>query len=435
MNILQNLGKVVNHSKPVNLTPVQQCAQIDKDNCTGVPVTRLRTYTTTIDLKRFCQTARNSRFVAIDTEFVREKTYFPKLCLLQMAVLSDNRSEDIALFDTLSPKLDLEPLREVFADPDLIKVLHAARQDMELFLFKLGILPKPVFDTQIAALACGLGEQISYEQVVSKLTGIKLGRSSQMTDWARRPLTDRQLEYAASDVDHLRYVFVELERRLRQTERFSWIEEETAILSDPATYLTDPKDAWQRLKNRKGPPIYLAILREVAKVREELAQKWDIPRRWVMSDEAVHEIAQTLPTHPKEFTRLRFIKKTRHWPQVSAAIIKAVAAGRERAKAGAIDDMIQKAPTAKQDTDLLHALLNVRARELEISGKLIATSSDLQAIAAGDSRARPLRGWRREVFGKDALKLCQGRIALTSSQGKTQIISVPKRSLRGSPAR
>ncbi len=388
---------------------------------------KLELFETTADLERFCRMARKFRFVTIDTEFIRDKTYYPKLCLLQMAVSSDHRSE-LALFDPLSPKFELEPLGELLSDESTVKVLHAARQDMELFHWELGILPAPVFDTQIAAQVCGFGDQVSYEDLVRGIKKIPLDRSSKITDWARRPLTVRQMKYAASDVDHLRQVYLELENRLEQSGRGSWIKEETALLTNPSTYAADPEDAWLRIKRRKGPPVFQAALRALAAFREQLAQEWNLPRQWVMRDEALLEIAGCLPSTDSELGGLRFLKRSRQWERISKGVLAAVNEARQRASAEDFEPQPKRKTAPKTDIDLLRVLLRVKSKELGVAEKLIATAEDLQEIVSGNPRARPLTGWRGELFGEDALRLCRGQAALTNSGGKARLVTVTSKS-------
>ena len=386
--------------------------------------------TSAADLERFCEMARQCRFVAIDTEFIRDRTYYPQLCLLQMAVSSEGRSE-MALFDPLSPDFQLEPIGGLLSDESTVKVLHAARQDLELFLLKLGILPKPVFDTQIAAQVCGFGDQVSYEALVAAVKNVRLDRTSKITDWARRPLTAKQLKYAASDVDHLRDIYPELENRLDRSGRRAWIEEETARLTEPSTYLTRPEDAWLRIKRRKGPPVFQAALRELAAYREELARKWDRPRQWVMRDEALLEIAGSLPSDLPDLNKLRFLNKSSQRGRVGTGILAAVKKARQSAVPADAPGQTRRDLSPNRDISLLRVLLKVRAKQMGVAEKLVATTDDLQAVISGNPRARPLTGWRREMFGEDALRLCRGQAALTMSEGKARLITVPAKSPGG----
>src|SRR5689334_7874255 len=251
-------------------------------------------------LAAFCQRQRTAEFVAIDTEFMRDKTYWPQLCLVQIA-----GPEEAAAIDTLAPGLDLEPMLALLADPNLLKVFHAARQDIEIFFHMTGGIPAPLVDTQVAAMVCGFGDAVSYENLAAKLAGARIDKSSRFTDWAHRPLTDRQLQYALSDVTHLRPTYEHLKRRLAKTGRADWVAEEMAVLTDPATYRLEPREAWRRIKFRSDKPRMLAVLREVAAWREEEAQRRDLPRNRVLRDETLCEIAAHTPTDVEHLARCR----------------------------------------------------------------------------------------------------------------------------------
>ncbi len=375
------------------------------------------------DLQKFCERARACRFVTIDTEFLREKTYYPKLCLLQMAIPTED-ADSVTLFDTLAPEFSIEPLAGLLRDRSTVKVLHAARQDLEIFLLQLGTLPEPVFDTQIAAMVCGYGDQVGYETLAREIAGVRIDRSSKITDWSRRPLTTKQLRYAASDVDHLRDIYTHLAARVRRNGRRSWIDDDLAVLTNPSTYKTDPNDAWLRIKRRGGSARFQSTLRELAKFRELLARKRDLPRNWIIRDEALLELAGNRPLNREDLQQARFLPKKMQKGPAADGILAAVKA--------ALDSPLQEqnpkpaAPPAdsNNDLDLLKVLLKHKAKRLGVAERLIATTADLEEIAADKPCARPLQGWRKEHFGKDAQRLCRGQIALTTSSGATQLVSL-----------
>lgn len=381
-------------------------------------------YDTTAALKQFCEIASECSFVTIDTEFIGDKTYYPKLCLLQMAVLSD-KFDQIALFDILSPKLELAPLGALLSNPKVIKVLHAARQDIEIFYQKLGIFPRPLFDTQIAARVCGWGHQISYVELAKGLLGRSPEQGSTLTDWAHRPLSKKQLGYAASDVSHLRDVYLELEKRLEQSGRKSWINEEMVSLTDPASYVTNPEGAWQKINGRRGKPIYESAIYELAKLREQLAQDWNLPRQWVMRDDVLRQIAHRMPESDFDLNEFRFLNKSRQWERISKRILTALELARRNVSSNDKRIVKKTRPTEKQNIDLLKVLLKMKSQDSGVAEQTIASANDLREIAAGNLSAKPLSGWRKELFGKDALRLCSGEVALMVQQGKNQLISLP----------
>ena len=386
-------------------------------------MSNLELLATPAQLKQFCAIAKQCPFVTIDTEFIRDNTYYPKLCLLQMAILTE-RYNHIALFDPLSPQFDLSPIVDLFSTESTVKVFHAARQDLELFYHRLGIFPQPIFDTQIAAMACGYQGQVSYQTLVQDIRNLSLDNSSKLTDWSRRPLSERQLRYAASDVDHLRYIFLELNRRLKKLGRKQWIDEEVAQLTDQKCYLVDHYDMWLRIKFRKGSLLFCAVLCELAKFRETIAQECDLPRQWIMRDQAILEIASNLPTKVSQLKRLRFLKQSKQWTRVCSGILESIRIARQRVTT---KDFVQKAakiPVEKYDISLMRVLLKSKAEEHGVAEQLIANADDLQEVALGNPRAQPLNGWRRDLFGEDALRLCDGKAALTVQNGKVTLLNV-----------
>ncbi len=361
-------------------------------------------------LAAFCRRLARETFVTVDCEFMREKTYWSQLCLLQMA-----GSDEAAAVDTLAPGLDLAPVLELFAEPGLLKVFHAGRQDIEIFHHLNGAVPAPIFDTQVAAMVCGFGDAASYETLVAKLAKGRVDKSARFTDWAHRPLTRRQIDYAISDVTHLRVIYEKLRHRLEKSGRAPWVGEEMAVLADPATYRADPREAWRRLKLRRGTPRFVAILREIAAWRENEAQRRDVPRNRVVRDEALLEIAAHAPSGPEELARTRGLSGGFAGGAMGKAVLAAVARGQ------ALPEADCPRPPEKEETprgigpvvDLLKVLLKMKCESHNVAQKLVASTADLQRIAVDDGADVPaLRGWRRQVFGEDALDLKHGRIAL-----------------------
>ncbi len=373
--------------------------------------------TDTASLADFCEGLKSTEFIAVDTEFMRETTYWAKLCLVQVA-----GPEDARCIDSLAPGLDLAPLFELLANPDVLKVFHAGRQDLEIFYTATGAVPKPIFDTQIAAMVCGFGDQVGYETLVSRLTGGRLDKSQRFADWSRRPLTERQIQYALGDVTYLRTVYTTLVKKLEQTGRKSWLDEEDAVLASPATYKVEPREIWRRIRARTRAPRLLAVLRELAEWRESTAQSLDMPRQRVAKDDALLELAASLPKTVDDIKRSRIAKSLASGKYVEG-VLEAVAKGQTIPESkcprleggGGRDDQAPKALI-----DLLKLLLKTKAETHDVAQKLIASSDDIEAIALSDSSNVPaLHGWRRELFGADALKLKHGGLAIgLSPDGK-----------------
>lgn len=378
--------------------------------------------TTTADLAAFCRRLTGAPFIAVDTEFMRETTYWPKLCLVQVA-----GPEDAANIDPLADGLDLAPLLDLMADASIDKVFHAGRQDVEIFN-NLGVIPRPLFDTQIAAMAAGFGEQVAYDALVRQMLKITLDKSSRFTDWARRPLNQAQLEYAIADVTHLATLYPMLHKRLESTGRLAWVTEEMASLTDPANYDIDPENAWRRLKPRKFSAKYLAVLRGVAAWRERTAQTRDQPRGRILKDDAIDEIATQLPTDADALSRLRSLPKGFAGSRFGVEIAEAVRGALENPEAYApvIERNTTTAnPAAGAIVELLKVLLKARAEDAGVASKLIATVSDLEKIANDDAAdTSALRGWRREAFGEDALRLKRGELALVLDGARVRVVEV-----------
>lgn len=383
----------------------------------------MRVITTTEALAAFCAEAKKHPYVTLDTEFLRERTYWSKLCLIQ-AALPGKDGEGVLIDPIEGPDMSLEPLYDLFRHPDTVKVFHAARQDLEIFFVEGRTFPVPLFDTQIAAMVCGFGEQAGYETLVKKIAKADLDKTSRFTDWSRRPLSKPQMDYALADVTHLRVIYEFLSAQLVKTGRKAWVEEEEAVLLDPATYTVTPEDAWLRIKTRTTSGRFLAVVKELARFREAYCQQMNIPRSRVMKDDALLELASTRPMSMEELGRSRLLLREGRKPEIAEGILAAVKAGMEmkqedlpRAEAGR--DQLQVNPAL---ADLLRVLLKAKAESLGVAPKLIAAASDLDAIAAGQRDVEALKGWRAEAFGEDALRLCRGEIALSAKGNEVRVV-------------
>ncbi|PPB81226.1 ribonuclease D [Albidovulum inexpectatum] len=384
----------------------------------------MRTITTTRELADICDKAKQGPYVTLDTEFIRERTYFARLCLVQMALPGDDG--EAVLIDPLADGLSLDPLFDLFRHRGTVKVFHAARQDLEIFYTIGKVFPEPLFDTQIAAMVCGFGDQAGYETLVRKIAKANLDKSSRFTDWSHRPLSPAQKKYALADVTHLRKIYEFLSAELKRTGREKWVEEEEAILLDPETYVTHPEDAWRRVKTRTTSGRFLAIVRELARFREEYARARDVPRNRVFKDDALLEIASSRPTTLEELSRTRLLMREGRKPEIAEGIIAAVKAGLAvpEKECPRISKPRQNLQVDSALADLLRVLLKAKSEQTGVAPKLIASSSDLDALAAGEEDVPALKGWRREVFGEDALKLCRGQIALSARGGSVRVVPV-----------
>ncbi len=376
--------------------------------------------TETRDLARFCVRQQGADFVAVDTEFMRERTYWPILCLVQVA-----GPEEAAAIDALAPGIELAPLLELMADETTLKVFHAARQDVEIFFNLSGSVPAPLFDTQIAAMVCGFGDAASYETLVAKLARASLDKSSRFTDWAHRPLTERQVKYALADVIHLRTVYDKLQQLLASNGRAAWFAEEMAVLTDPATYRAEPNEAWRRFRLRgRVEPRFFGVLREVAAWREAAAQQRNLPRGRIVRDEAVLEIAAHLPNTIEALARTRSLGKGVAEGRLGGELLDAVRRG--LAQSGEIELPPARAeapPGLGPLVELFRVLLKHCCEEHRVAQKLVASADDLEAIAADDRAPVPaLSGWRREIFGNAAIALKHGRLALTARDNRIALV-------------
>jgi len=365
--------------------------------------------TTTNYLAEVCGRLQRHPFVTVDTEFLRESTYYPKLCVAQIA-----STDEAVVVDALADGIDLKPLFNLMADENVIKVFHAARQDIEICWHEAGVIPHPIIDTQVAAMVLGYGDSISYDQLVQRITGDNLDKSLRFTDWTRRPLSEAQIAYAISDVTHLRDVYVKLEADLKKRGRTEWMREEMRVLTSPDTYRMEPEHAWQRLQTRVRKPKELAILIEVAAWREREAQTRDVPRGRVLKDDVVGDLAVQAPTTIERLGNLRSLPKGFERSKWGEAIIEAVKRGLARdLKTLPKIERPKGAPNGQATVELLKVLLRMTAERHGVAAKVIATMDDLDRIAADDEADVPaLSGWRRELFGDKALALKHGRLAL-----------------------
>ena len=377
--------------------------------------------TDTPSLTALCGRLAKSPCVTVDTEFMREKTYWPQLCLVQVA-----GPDEAAVIDAMDDGLDLDALFELFADERVLKVFHAARQDLEIFYHLSGRLPAPVFDTQVAAMVCGFGDSVSYENLVGKLTKARIDKGSRFTDWSLRPLRKRQIAYALSDVTHLRNAYEKLQGKLAKNGRAGWLAEEMAVLTAPGTYAVTPEQAFKRLKTRSQDPLFLAVLRELAAWREGEAQRLDLPRNRVVRDEALLEIAHHTPGSVADLTRTRGLGRRMAEGAAGAAILEAIRRGQAspEAERPRPAELLHVPRGVGPMIDLLKVLLKAKCEEHGAAQKLVASSAELTAIAVnGDAAEVPaLSGWRRQVFGADALRLVGGEIALAVKGGRVELV-------------
>ena len=375
--------------------------------------------TTTSDLTAVCRRMAGFPFVTVDTEFLRETTYYPLLCVAQMA-----SPDEAVVIDALAPGIDLSPFYALMADEKVMKVFHAARQDVEIVWHAAKLIPHPIFDTQVAAMVLGYGDSISYEQLVQRITGDALDKSHRFTDWTRRPLSDAQLAYAVSDVTHLRDVYLALVEDLKRRGRADWVEDEMRILTSPDTYRMEPENAWKRLKTRVRKPKELAVLIEVAAWREQEAQSRDVPRSRVLKDEVIGDIAVQAPTTAERLKTLRSLPKGFERSRWGEAIVAAVSRGLARdPRTLPLQARVQPASNGAAVVELLKVLLRMVSEHHHVAAKVIATVDDLERIAASDQAdVAALNGWRRELFGDKALALKHGKLALAIEKGRVATV-------------
>jgi ribonuclease D len=381
----------------------------------------MRIVTDTGELKKLSAELEQGPYVAIDTEFMRDQTYWPKLCLIQAAGPGVE-----AIIDPLAEGIDLAPFHRLLASKSVVKVFHAARQDVEIFHHQGGVIPDPLFDTQIAAMVCGFGDSASYETLVRRLAKADIDKSARFTDWSRRPLSKRQLEYALADVTYLRLVYELLSKELEKTGRAKWVEEEEATLTDPVTYRLDPAEAWRRLKPRTGNKRFLQVLAGVAAWREREAQTRDVPRNRVLKDEALLEIASHPPPDAEHLGQIRALPNGYANSRAGKALMTAL---RDSLNNPPPELMLPPERRARHPEpsqaalDLLKTLLRLRATQYRVAPRLVAGADDLERLAAGENEGvAALHGWRAEVFGNDAVALREGRLAIALENGEAVVI-------------
>ena len=384
---------------------------------------RVTTITTTDALAEFCARAAGCDYITVDTEFLRERTYYAQLCLVQLA-LPGRGEGDAVLVDPIAEGVSLDPLYTLFRDPSVMKVFHAARQDLEIFQVDAGLIPAPLFDTQVAAMVCGFGDQVGYETLVRRVTRQPLDKSSRFTDWSRRPLSQAQQDYALADVTHLRDIYDHLSAKLAETGRAKWVAEEMEILTNPETYIVRPEEAWKRIKTRNSSGRFLAVARELARFREALAQRRNIPRGRVFKDDVLAELASARPASVEDLGRSRLLLREARKGEIAEGILASVRAGLACAPEDqpTLDSSRDKLQVNPALADLLRVLLKARTEEYGVAPRLVASAADLDRISAGARDVAALRGWRAEVFGNDALELCEGRVAL-AAKGRS-VVSV-----------
>jgi ribonuclease D len=368
-------------------------------------------------LDELCQSLKNQPFITVDTEFLRERTYYPKLCLLQVS----NPDGNAACIDPIEGNLDLTPFFDLLLDPNILKVMHAGRQDLEIFYRLTGKVIGPFFDTQIAAMVCGYGDSVGYENLVRNILSESLDKSSQFTDWSQRPLSQRQIDYALGDVTHLVKIYKHLEAELEKRGRTEWVFQEEEILNNPETYENNPEKAWERIKIRSPKPKSLAILRELAAWRERESQRRDMPRTWLLRDETMADMASQAPSTPEQLKKIRGFNGEQangHVGKTLLSLIEKAVTSDKSTWPKVIDRKV--IPSHVQATvEILKLLLKIQCMQHDVATKLVADTEDLEAIAMEDAPDVPaLKGWRFEVFGQDALELKNGKIAVGLKNGK-----------------
>ena len=374
-------------------------------------------------LAAFIAELSQAPYLALDTEFLRDQTYYPKLCLIQVAAPGAD-----GIIDPLVPGLDLAPFYDLIRRPDIVKVLHAARQDIEIFYLQGGVLPQPLFDTQIAAMVCGFGDAASYETLARKIARVEIDKSARFTDWSHRPLSKRQLEYALADVTHLRSIYEWMKARLDKTGRLSWVAEEVAALQDPGLYRLDPEQAWKRLKPRTTNKRFLAVLAALASWREREAQARDVPRGRVLKDEALTEIAAHPPETPEGLDRIRAVPKGFANSRLGKGLMEAILQGLHAPppeEAVIENRQRRRREPSPAAIDLLKTLLRLRAEAADVAPRLIANAEDIERLAAyEDDGVAALHGWRLDVFGKDAMALRTGDLAIALENGAAVVVEL-----------
>ncbi len=380
-------------------------------------------------MKEFCLKAAKKNFITVDTEFLRERTYFSKLCLIQIAYNGDGIT-DAAVIDVQAKNIDLKPVYDLFQNENVLKVFHAARQDLEIFFLEKNIFPRPFFDTQVAAMVCGFGDQVGYETLVKKLALVSIDKTSRFTNWSQRPLSNQQLNYAITDVTHLRTVYEALQNMLEENERSDWLEEELSILLDPRTYDNDPENAWRRIKTKNNNLVFLSLVKSLAGYREQRAQLKNVPRNRILRDEMIIELASIRPKSLADLKKSRLLNEENKKGAAGESILKVL-----RNPGSLKEDDIKRLTSLDVNKiksnglpELLRVLLKFNSEKWGVAQKLIASSSDLDELANYENPEIPaLKGWRKKVFGNDALRLKSGQIALSSKNGGLKIIELKQK--------
>ncbi|WP_090200880.1 ribonuclease D [Erythrobacter sp. HL-111] len=379
--------------------------------------------TTTEALAELCERLAKSEFVAVDTEFMRENTYWPELCLVQIA-----NTEEAAAIDPLADGIDLSPLLDLMCDnEDVLKVFHAGGQDVEIIVNLTGKTPHPIFDTQVAMMAISQSEQIGYANLVETWLNIQIDKGARFTDWSRRPLTDRQIEYAIGDVTHLSKIFPRILKKLIKTERGVWLDAEMEKLSDPSNYLVDPDSAWKRIRSPGRNPQVLGRLKALAAWREGEAQHKNIPRGRIMRDETLADIASHPPKKQADLAKVRGLSAAWKDNDIGKRMMKVIAEAEPLPKEEMPDKIKRGAPLGREGAlvaDLLKLLLKIRAREIDVAARLLTRAEEMEALAAGVRDLGVLKGWRYEVFGRDALDLVEGKLAFAVEKGKLKMTHI-----------
>jgi ribonuclease D len=382
----------------------------------------MRIVTNTADLKALIVELESATYLALDTEFLRDQTYWPKLCLIQVA-----STQVAAIIDPLADGIDLKPFYELLKNPKIVKVFHAARQDIEIFQQQGGVIPHPLFDTQVAAMVAGYGDAASYETLARRIVSVEIDKSSRFTDWSHRPLSNKQLEYAIGDVTHLRKIYEVLDTELKKTNREAWVADEISALQNPELYAMNPANAWKRLKARTSSKRFIALLAAIAEWREREAQTRDIPRGRVLKDEAILEIAAHPPESADALERIRAIPKGFANSRMGKTLMDAIEHGRHAPPPEGIEPERprRKREPSQAAIDLLKTLLRLRAEDANVAPRLIANADDIESLAAfEDDGIAALQGWRAEVFGNDALALRKGELGIALSKGKAVVVKL-----------
>ncbi len=378
--------------------------------------------TTSNELAALCDRLKTAEFVTVDTEFLRDSTYYSKLCLIQIA-----DDEGAAAIDPLADGIDLAPFFDLMANTDVVKVLHACRQDLEIFVNMVNQLPSPIFDTQVAAMVCGFGDSVGYETLVNKITGGQLDKSARYTDWSKRPLSDSQLTYALGDVTHLRTIYRNLKAELEKTGREGWVEEEMAPYKETGLYVVEPREAWKRLKVRTNKPRFLGLLQCLAQWREIEAQQRDIPRNRVAKDETLFEIAAHPPKDANQLDRLRGVPNGFSRSRAGKSLMDALAVGLALPESELPHVARAKPrPATPPMADLLKVLLKIKCDQARVAARMVASAQELEQWAADPHKTdlRAFNGWRNDIFGKDAKKLMAGDLALTANKGSIEVVEL-----------